>query len=255
MLFQNDSIGFLQKKHFDDPEKAFMVTNAITSIFGGIQPRTVLEGTRVILQTLSALKSNVSPFPKLLKVVAKGYKLIQPSISKVNQSWDEINMQLMGRGRDKNLLEQVLGSLDVTDDEISILSDYDSMEELITESSQFIKDKPIQQFIHDTYKFKLERIYNEKGPKKDMIPFLPQYDDSKVNKQTLEIPNKKPTYNITSHEFLKKLPFIIKKLFRKILIINSMILYSNMTSTIRLRILKRKFIHPSGRKVWSIRGT
>ena len=40
----------------------------------------------------------------------------------------------MGTGRDKNLLEQVLGSPDVTDDEISILSDYDSMEELITES-------------------------------------------------------------------------------------------------------------------------
>ena len=123
----------------------------------------------MLFYRLSALKQNVSSFPKLLRGVAKGYKLIQSSIFKNNQSWNEINFQLMGRCRDKNLLEQVSGSPDVTDDELSILSDNNSMEELVTESSQFIKDKPVQQFIYDTYKFKLERIYNEKGPKKPIF--------------------------------------------------------------------------------------
>ena len=51
MPFQNDRVRFLSKKHSEDPEKASMVSNAITSIFGGIQPRTVMEGTRAILQT------------------------------------------------------------------------------------------------------------------------------------------------------------------------------------------------------------
>ena len=55
-----------------------------------------MEGTRAFLQTISALKQNISSF-------AKGYKFIKPSISKNNQSWDEINMELMGRGRDKNI--------------------------------------------------------------------------------------------------------------------------------------------------------
>ena len=33
---QSDRIGFLSKKHFEDLDKALMITNAITSIFGGI---------------------------------------------------------------------------------------------------------------------------------------------------------------------------------------------------------------------------
>ena len=120
----------------------------------------------------------------------KGNKLIKPSISK-NNRWDEKSTEFMGRGQDKNLLEQVLCSPDVTDDEISVLSDYDSMEELITETTEFINDKPFQQFIHDTYIFKLERIYNEKGPKNPVAPYLPQVDVFSATQQTFEKPWKK----------------------------------------------------------------
>ena len=135
---QVDRVGFLSKKNINDPAQAQLITNDITALFGGIQPRTATEGTHAILQTLSVLKQSVSSFPKLLKGVAKGYKLLNPSISKTNQIRDEINMEKLGRGRDKNILEQILGSPDITDDEISILNDYDSMDKLITETSEFI---------------------------------------------------------------------------------------------------------------------
>ena len=105
-----------------------------------------------------------------------------------------------------------MGSPGTTDDEISILSDYDSMEELITESSQFIKDKPIQQFMRDIYKFKLERIYNEKGPAKTTVTFLPQVDVGKDAKENItKNHNVKRKINATSYQFFNSLPIDIQK--------------------------------------------
>ena len=183
MPFQNDRIGFFSTKHFKDPEKAQMIYNGVMSMFGAPNPKSTINATKAMLETMTVLRKYLMKTPSLARNYIRGYKILNKS-SPLTRSWEDINMQEMGRTAKKSFLDDLIGEYSF--DDFETFSQYDSMEELMTESEQLIKDKPLSKFLKDEYNFKLKQY--EKNLQYKEIP-LPAYQFKKEEENKFFLTN------------------------------------------------------------------
>ena len=96
MPFQNDRIGIFSTKHFKDPEKAQMIYNGVMAMSGAPNPKSTINATKAMLETMTTLRTHLMKTPSLARNYLRGYKILNKS-SPLTRSSEDINMQRMGR--------------------------------------------------------------------------------------------------------------------------------------------------------------
>ena len=124
------------------------------AMFGAPNPKSTINATKAMLETMTILIKYLMKILSLAKNYIRGYKILNKS-SPLTQSWEDINMQEIGRTAKNSILDDSIGEYSF--DDFETFSQYDSMEEIMTESEQLIKDKPLSKFLKDSYNFKLQQ--------------------------------------------------------------------------------------------------
>ena len=143
------------------------------TMYGAPYPKNTINATKAMLETMTILRKYLMKTPSLARNYITGYKILNKS-SPLTRSWEDINMMEMGRTTKKSFLDDSIGEYSF--DDFETFSQYDSMEEIMTESEQLIKDKPLSKFLKDSYNFKLQQY--EKNFEYKEIP-LPAYQFKK----------------------------------------------------------------------------